>query len=279
HVNPFRPLPGLANIPHQQCSVESSNVSSNVSDMPRASENYPMLPLDPVQVVGDLDVPCLTVADQKLLDNFQKSLAKNKLTECPQCLISWFTIKLNPRTGVCQECTKDNAFRVRNSQLPALWSESNELDPGEPPEHLEALGPLTPLEEWLIARLRVRRPVVEAWLRHLQANHSGYSDVTIDEDALSQLPDDGDVNADLQTEDVDPADLEDLITEIENDDLGYDVSVIPNLGADESELDRLRGMLRRGQGEPNPSSDHVDPAGSQGLQVPAVRSTPISDLG
>ncbi|KAG6284131.1 hypothetical protein E4U09_008260, partial [Claviceps aff. purpurea] len=52
-------------------SVASSNVSSNVSDTPRASENYPMLPLDPVQVVGDLDVPCLTVADQKLLKNFE----------------------------------------------------------------------------------------------------------------------------------------------------------------------------------------------------------------
>ncbi|KAG5961373.1 hypothetical protein E4U58_004262 [Claviceps cyperi] len=81
------------------------------------------------------------------------------------------------------------------------------------------------------------------------------------------------------TEDVDPADLEDLITEIENDDLGYDVSVIPNLGADETELDRLRGILRRGQGEPNPSSDNADATGSQGLQMPAVRSTPISDIG
>ncbi|KAG6200125.1 hypothetical protein E4U50_007211 [Claviceps purpurea] len=128
-------------------------------------------------------------------------------------------------------------------------------------------------------QLRVRRPVVTAWLRHLQANHTGYIDVTIDEDILSQLPDDGDVNADLQTEYVDPADLEDLITDIENDDLGYDVSVIPNLGADETELDRLRGILRRGQGEPSPSSANADATGSQGLQMPAVRSTPISDIG
>ncbi|KAG6299816.1 hypothetical protein E4U45_004310 [Claviceps purpurea] len=156
-------------------------------------------------------------------------------------------------------------YGVKNPQLPALWSKANELDPGEPPEHLEALGPLTPLEEWLIApvhtrmqvmtyrgaqyvprsyrqlisfpknvptmhyrlsvppgqlnililrprkqtdqpntinrfriQLHVRRPVVAAWLRHLQANHDGYSEVTIDEDFLSQLPDDGDVNADLR---------------------------------------------------------------------------------
>ncbi|KAG5951246.1 hypothetical protein E4U58_001256 [Claviceps cyperi] len=142
--------------------------------------------------------------------------------------------------GICKECMEDNKFRRRNPQLPALWSEANELDLGEPPEHLEALGPLTPLEEWLISRvhtrmqtmhhclpvppgqldifilrprnqtdqpnminqfraqLRVRRPVVAAWLRHLKANHDGYSDVTSDEDALSQLPDDGNVNAELR---------------------------------------------------------------------------------
>ncbi|KAG5953375.1 hypothetical protein E4U58_000447 [Claviceps cyperi] len=125
------------------------------------------------------------------------------------------------------------------------------------------------------AQLRVRRPVVAAWLRHLKANHDGYSDVTIDEDALSQLPDDGDVNAELQTETVDPEDLEDLIAEIENDDLGYDVSVIPDLGADETELDKLRGILRRGQGEPNPSSDIASATGPQDLQLPAIRSTPF----
>ncbi|KAG5935904.1 hypothetical protein E4U60_002883 [Claviceps pazoutovae] len=142
-------------------------------------------------------------------------------------------------------------YGVKIPQLPALWFEANELDPGEPPEHLEDLGPLTPLED----------------------------DVTIDEDFLSQLPDDGDVHADLQTEDVDPTDLEDLITEIENDDLGHDVSVIPNLGADETELDRLRGILRRGQSELNPSSDIADATGPQGLQMSAIRSTPIPDIG
>ncbi|KAG5934724.1 hypothetical protein E4U59_006014 [Claviceps monticola] len=87
------------------------------------------------------------------------------------------------------------------------------------------------------------------------------------EDVLSQLPDDGD-------EDVNPAVLEDLITEIENDDLGYP----PMLGADETELDRLRGILCRGQGELNPSSDIADATGPQGPQMPAIRSTPISDI-
>ncbi|KAG6315654.1 hypothetical protein E4U44_001228 [Claviceps purpurea] len=127
-------------------------------------------------------------------------------------------------------------------------------------------------------QLRVRRPVVAAWLRHLKANHDGYSDVTIDEDVFSQLPDDGDVNAELQTKDVGPEDLEYLIAEIENDDLGYDVSAIPDLGADETELDRLRGITRRGQGELKPSSHIASATGPQGLQMPAIRSTPISDI-
>ncbi|KAG6165825.1 hypothetical protein E4U27_008320, partial [Claviceps purpurea] len=128
-------------------------------------------------------------------------------------------------------------------------------------------------------QLRVRRSVVTAWLRHLKENHRGYSDVTIDEDALSQLPDDGDVNAELQTHEVAPEDLEDLVADIENDDLGYDVSVIPDLGADEPELDRLRGILRRGQGEANASSEIASATGPQRLPMPAIRSTPIPDIG
>ncbi|KAG6102112.1 hypothetical protein E4U14_006721 [Claviceps sp. LM454 group G7] len=70
----------------------------------------------------------------------QESLAKNKLTERPQCLTSYFTIKVNPQPCVCQECTKDNAFRVGNPQLPALWSEADELDPGEPPKQRRSAG-------------------------------------------------------------------------------------------------------------------------------------------
>ncbi|KAG6020193.1 hypothetical protein E4U40_006335, partial [Claviceps sp. LM458 group G5] len=73
--------------------------------------------------------------------------------------------------------------------------------------------------------------------------------------------------------------VEGLIVEIENDDLGYDASVIPDLGADETELDRLRGILRRDQGEPNPSSDIASATGPQGLQLLAIRSSPISKFG
>ncbi|KAG5960782.1 hypothetical protein E4U58_004519 [Claviceps cyperi] len=50
---------------------------------------------------------------------------------------------------------------------------------------------------------------------HVKANLSVHGDITIDEDVSSQLPDDGDVNAELQTEDVEPVDLKDLITEID----------------------------------------------------------------
>ncbi|KAG6117693.1 hypothetical protein E4U13_000840 [Claviceps humidiphila] len=121
--------------------------SSNVLQTTRAPVNHPPdlphpgLPLDPVQVAGELDVPCLTDADQTLLRNFEQALAKNKLTECPHCLIRWFTIGLDQQTGVCKKCTDDNAFREKNPQLPALWSEENELDPGESPAVSWALCP------------------------------------------------------------------------------------------------------------------------------------------
>ncbi|KAG5956627.1 hypothetical protein E4U56_006489 [Claviceps arundinis] len=112
--------------------VESSNVLQTAHgpvnhppDVP-----HPGLPLDPVQVAGELDVPCRTDADQTLLRNFEQAVAKNKLTECPHCLIRWFTIELDRQTGVCKKCTDDKAFREKNPQLPAFWSEENELDPG-----------------------------------------------------------------------------------------------------------------------------------------------------
>ncbi|KAG6072589.1 hypothetical protein E4U15_006893, partial [Claviceps sp. LM218 group G6] len=110
--------------------------SSNVLQTTHAPVNHPPdvphpgLPLDPVQVAGELDVPCLTDADQTLLRNFEQAVAKNKLTECPHCLIRWFTIELDRQTGVCKKCTDDKAFREKNPQLPAFWSEENELDPG-----------------------------------------------------------------------------------------------------------------------------------------------------
>ncbi|KAG6065301.1 hypothetical protein E4U16_000489 [Claviceps sp. LM84 group G4] len=87
------------------------------------------------------------------------------------------------------------------------------------------------------------------------------------------------LNAELQTQEVAPEDLEDLVADIEDDDLGYDVSVIPDLDADEPELDRLRGILRRGQGEPNASSEIASAIRPQRLSMRAIRRTPISYLG
>ncbi|KAG5916031.1 hypothetical protein E4U61_004005 [Claviceps capensis] len=48
-----------------------------------------------------------------------------------------------------------------------------------------------------------------------QVRHYEDTDITIDEDVLSHSPDDGDVNAELQREEVEPVDLEDLIAEID----------------------------------------------------------------
>ena len=41
----------------------------------------------------------------------------------------------------------------------------------------------------------VRRPAIEAWLSHLKRHHSGYQDIEIDLEALSQLLEDGSIEA------------------------------------------------------------------------------------
>ncbi|KAG5933008.1 hypothetical protein E4U59_007112, partial [Claviceps monticola] len=85
---------------YRSATVSDESVeSSNVSHTPRAPANHPGLPLDPVQVAGELHVPCLTDTDQRRLRNFQQALPKNKMTECPRCHISWFTIKTPPADG------------------------------------------------------------------------------------------------------------------------------------------------------------------------------------
>ncbi|KAG6262727.1 hypothetical protein E4U49_002904 [Claviceps purpurea] len=116
-------------------------------------------------------------------------------------------------------------------ELPAFWSEANELDTGEPPAHLPTLLPLTTsgslrnsifsscglasrnqtdqprIIPQIRIQLNVRRLIVRQWLDCLKEIHSDYSDITTGEVILSQLPDNIDVNAELQTENVDPVDL------------------------------------------------------------------------
>ncbi|KAG6236454.1 hypothetical protein E4U48_004772 [Claviceps purpurea] len=138
-------------------------------------------------------------------------------------------------------------------ELPAFWSEANELDTGEPPAHLPTLLPLTTSGSLRVCtypcashpptmhhrldvpqgnsifsscglashyqtdqpriipqiriQLNVRRLVVRQWLDCLKESHSDYSDITTGEVLLGQLPDNIDVNAELQTENVDPVDL------------------------------------------------------------------------
>ncbi|OJD25595.1 hypothetical protein ACJ73_03032 [Blastomyces percursus] len=50
---------------------------------------------------------------------------------------------------------------------------------------------------------RVRRLAVFQWLRYLRANHPGYSDISVDEEAVESLPADGDVSHHFQATEID----------------------------------------------------------------------------
>ena len=65
---------------------------------------------------------------------------------CSQCHEEWIIIQLN-RDTVCHRCElKDK------DKEPPLFSDDNEMDPGEVPEHLPALSQV---EEMLIARVHL----------------------------------------------------------------------------------------------------------------------------
>jgi hypothetical protein len=163
---------------------------------------------------------------------------------------------------------------------------------------------------------RVRRSAVTTWLKFLVANHPGYSDITLSEEVLGSLPEDGSVIDCVPTahteRDVDPRHIanvspphrpvptdEDILSGITSlnlddfldttDETDFDsvegleslveVSAVPDLAPKDTDLEALRGRLQVDYGYREPAV-RADPARSvQGhIVMPRLHQTPLDEF-
>lgn len=110
---------------------------------------------------------------------------------------------------------------------------------------------------------RVRRQCVSTWLRYLVRNHPGYQDIYIDDNNLTQLPEDGSVIDQILTEMIADENVDEN-TDIPEDADHPEVVAVPDMTVSESEAQQLRQQLAA---DPNP----------QHLTLPDPRATPISE--
>lgn len=126
---------------------------------------------------------------------------------------------------------------------------------------------------------RVRRAAVQTWLEYLHEHHAGYRDIAIDEQSLSQLPSDGNIAADLITEQIDETTIEQFVQEVEGDDeFGWEGAAIPNFIAQQREADFLHNRLQ-GRRQQSPGPVPLQLTAQHGIGIPEMRSTPINDFG
>ncbi|KAL6405464.1 transposase [Ilyonectria robusta] len=125
-------------------------------------------------------------------------------------------------------------------QLPLLPQEVNTvlLRPANTSSHAM-------LSRQFTRQFRVRRQPVAIWLNYLRRHHSGYRCIIIDEERLSQLPQEGNVldaipRSQVEATDVGPEDDQEAEPDLE------DEVAVPDLLAKDMELDALRAILAEG---------------------------------
>ena len=124
------------------------------------------------------------------------------------------------------------------------------------------------------SQFRVRQRHIRTWLRYLRAHHPGYRDIAVDEDRLSQLPEDANITDQLLTENVEEVNIEDNVADEDLPDADdYDGAAVPNFIAAQADLEQLRCQLD-GHLAQNPEQVPLRPY----LEMPAIRSTPISEF-
>lgn len=107
---------------------------------------------------------------------------------------------------------------------------------------------------------KVRRRAIQLWLEYLKQNHPGYTDLEIDQDALSQLPEDGDVSNEVAQQETAAVDLDANVNLEDLDEEQREIVAIPDLLAEHSEIERMRHDI--------------------GVHItqPAFRATPLSEF-
>ncbi|KAK4068341.1 hypothetical protein Purlil1_13812 [Purpureocillium lilacinum] len=160
------------------------------------------------------------------------------------------------------------------NQLPLLPRELNTvlLRPANTSSHAN-------LSRQFTRQFRVRRQAVMIWLDYLRHHHPGYRCIAIDNERLSQLPEDGNVvdaipQSQVEAADVGPEEDQEAEPELE------DAAAVPDLLAKDTELDALRSIL---VGGPEPNGALPLATGSQGraqheLRLPNIRHTPINEF-
>ncbi|XP_044714714.1 PIF1-like helicase domain-containing protein [Hirsutella rhossiliensis] len=102
------------------------------------------------------------------------------------------------------------------------------------------------------------------WLDYLRHHHPGYRCIVIDNERLSQLPEDGNVVDAIPQSQVEAADVRPEEEDQEAEPDLEDAAAVPDLLAKDTELDALRSIL---VGEPEPE-----------LRLPNIRHTPINEF-
>jgi hypothetical protein len=160
------------------------------------------------------------------------------------------------------------------NQLPLLPQELNTvlLRPANTSSHAN-------LSRQFTRQFRVRRQAVMIWLDYLRHHHPGYRCIVIDDERLSQLPEDGNVvdaipQSQVEAADVGPEEDQEAEPELE------DAAAVPDLLAKDTELDALRSILA---GEPEANEGLSLTTGPQRraqheLRLPNIRHTPINEF-
>ncbi|KHO00508.1 ATP-dependent DNA helicase PIF1 [Metarhizium album ARSEF 1941] len=262
---------------------------------------------------GDIDACALTDRDKATLREFWTKLDNDQMEYCSRCRECWFQMEIDYE-GICSRCYRKD--EKRGPDEPYFFSAENQLDFGPVPTRLPEL---TPTEESLIARVhvhvnimllpllprelntvllrpantsshanlsrqftrqfRVRRQAVMIWLDYLRHHHPGYRCIVVDDERLSQLPEDGNVEDAIPQSQVEAADVgpeEDQEAEPELE----DAAAVPDLLAKDTELDALRSILA---GEPEANARPPLATAPKGqaqheLRFPNIRHTPINEF-
>ncbi|CAG8581678.1 16756_t:CDS:2 [Gigaspora rosea] len=144
----------------------------NTMTTPQSNENVEEINVEP------LSSTTLSELEQEMLQKFRTKIDKFQNTLCPVCNEYFPSVVLVK--GMCRWCHSEKI-------LPKKFSAENNMDPGEIPHELEGL---TEIEEMLIA----------------QANNRYYADITIDNEVLESLPQEGYIDNQLPHLQTDQAD-------------------------------------------------------------------------